>query len=90
MIATVLNFVHVYYFQVTRAAVEQYTGEGKPPYCEMTVKATGVKEQHGDLRFYTALKGMETSPIMIEQPYEQSRLELVIEMRGKLCLPDCV
>ena len=26
--------------QVTTAAVEQYTGEGKPPFCEMTVRAS--------------------------------------------------
>ena len=26
-------------FQVTRAAVEQYTGEGEPPRCEMTLRA---------------------------------------------------
>ena len=26
--------------QVTTATVEQYTGEGKPPYCEMTVRAS--------------------------------------------------
>ena len=26
--------------QVTTAAVEQYTGEGEPPYCEMTLRAT--------------------------------------------------
>ena len=25
--------------QVTTAAVEQYTGVGEPPYCEMTLKA---------------------------------------------------
>ena len=25
--------------QVTTAAVEQYTGVGKPPYCEMTLRA---------------------------------------------------
>ena len=28
--------------QVTIAAVEQYTGEGKPPYCEMTLRASDV------------------------------------------------
>ena len=70
---------------MTTAEVEQYTGEDKPPYCEMTVKAADVKEQHGDLHFYTAIKGMETSPIVIERPYEQSRLEIGIEMGGNLC-----
>ena len=27
------------FFRVTTAAVEQYTGEGEPPYCEMTLRA---------------------------------------------------
>ena len=67
---------------MTTAAVEQYTGEGEPPYCEMTVKAADMKEQHGDLHFYTALKGIETSSIMIERPYEQSSLEIGMEMGG--------
>ena len=26
--------------QVTTAALEQYTGEGEPPHCEMTLRAT--------------------------------------------------
>ena len=26
---------------MTTAAVEQYTGEGEPQYCEMTLRATG-------------------------------------------------
>ena len=26
-------------YQVTSAAVEQYTGYGYPPYCEMTLRA---------------------------------------------------
>ena len=34
-------------FQVTTAAVEQYTGEGEPPYCEMTLRATDIAK--GDL-----------------------------------------
>ena len=62
-------------FQVSRADIEGYTGKGGlPPYCEMTLNATGVKEQHGDLQFGATIKGMETSPspIMIERPYEQS------------------
>ena len=47
---------------MTTAAVEQYTGEGEPPYCEMTLRAAdnadglikqlvtliGVREQPGN------------------------------------------
>ena len=29
----------IFLLQVTTAAVEQYTGEGEPPYCEMTLRA---------------------------------------------------
>ena len=57
---------------MSRADIEWYTGEGKlPPYCEMTLKAAGVKEQHRDLHFSATLKGIETSPIVIERRYEQ-------------------
>ena len=34
---------------MTTAAVEQYTGEGEPPYCEMTLKATNSDEIGNDL-----------------------------------------
>lgn len=60
-------------FQVNKADIEWYTGEGElPPYCEMTLKAAGKKEQCGDLYFGATLKGMETSSIWIVRPYEQS------------------
>ena len=60
------------FFQVSRADIEWYTGEDElPPYCEMTVKSAGAKEQRGDLQLGANLKGMETSPIiMIERPYQ--------------------
>ena len=57
-------------FKVSRADIEGYTGEDElPPYCEMTLKATGVKEQRGDLHFGATLRETETSPIMIERTY---------------------
>ena len=55
---------------MSRAAVEQYTGEGEPPYCEMTVRAEGMKELLGDLHFAATLKGVKTSPIILNRPYE--------------------
>ena len=59
-------------FQVSRADIEGYTGEGElPPYREMTLRATGVREQRGDLHFGATLKGMETTYIVIERMYEQ-------------------
>ena len=56
---------------MSRAAVEQYTGEGEPPYCEMTVRAEGMEELLGDLHFAATLKGVKTSPIILNRPYEQ-------------------
>ena len=35
--------------QVTTAAVEQYTGEGEPPYCEMTFRAADPDNSSPDL-----------------------------------------
>ena len=35
----ILEAFTILFFQVTTAAVEQYTGEGEPPYCEMTLRA---------------------------------------------------
>ena len=32
---------------MTTAAVEEYNGEGEPPYCEMTLRATDIAK--GDL-----------------------------------------
>ena len=61
-----------FFFQVTRADIEWYTGEGElPPHCEMTLKADGKKEQRGDLQFRATIKGMEASSIEIKRTYEQ-------------------
>ena len=60
--------------KVSRADIEWYTGEGElPPYCEMTLRAAGVKEQRGDLHFPAILKGTETSSIVIQRKYEPSQ-----------------
>ena len=60
------------YFQLSRADIEGYTGEGElPPHCEMTFKADGKKEQRGDLQFCATIEGMEASPIEIKRTYEQ-------------------
>ena len=49
--------------------MEHYTGDGEPPYCEMTVRA---KEELLDLHHAATLKGVKTSPIILSRPYEQS------------------
>ena len=51
--------------------MEQYNGEGEPPYCEMTLRAEGMKKFLGDLHFTANLKGIKTSPIILNRPYEQ-------------------
>ena len=44
--------------QVTTAAVEQYTGEGEPPYCEMTLRATDIAENDDPLTLPVTLIGV--------------------------------
>ena len=40
VILLLLTLTLLLLLQVTTAAVEQYTGEGEPPYCEMILRAT--------------------------------------------------
>ena len=78
--------------KVSRANIEKYTGEGEPPYCEMTVRAAGVKEERGDLHFCATLKGIERSTITIERTYEQSaagKMFLVLH-NAWLIPPPCI
>ena len=44
--------------QVTTAAVEQYTGEGEPPYCEMTLRATDIAKSDDPLLLPVTLIGV--------------------------------
>ena len=44
--------------QVTTAAVEQYTGEGEPPYCEMTLRATDSVKSDDPLQLPVTLIGV--------------------------------
>ena len=44
--------------QVTTAAVEQYTGEGEPPYCEMTLRATDIAKSDDLLQLPVTLIGV--------------------------------
>ena len=41
-----MNLLPFQFLQVTTAAVEQYTGEGEPPYCEMTLRAIDDNTTH--------------------------------------------
>ena len=46
--------------QVTTAAVEQYTGEGEPPYCEMTLGTVSDDTIHmHDANFTVTLNGAQ-------------------------------
>ena len=47
-----------YLMQVTTAAVEQYTGEGEPPYCEMTLRATDIAKTDDSLQLPVTLIGV--------------------------------
>ena len=57
---------------MTTAAVEQYTGEGEPPYCEMTLRATDNAESH-------SIKQLVTLIGIREQPRNTFYVERVLE-----------
>ena len=64
-----------YYFQVTTAAVEQYTGEGEPPYCEMTLRADAMSDGSTppDLTLPVTLTGVkQPTTITLERVAQQS------------------
>ena len=56
--------------QVNTAVVEQYTGEGEPPYCEMTLRATGSDKS--DLIIPITLIG-------VRQPNNTFNIERVLQ-----------
>ena len=56
----------------TTAAVEQYTGKGEPPYCEMTLRAT-----NGDSSDLTILHPVTL--IGVRQPNNTFNIERALE-----------
>ena len=48
-----------YLFQVTRSSVEQYSGYGYPPYCEMILRAVDDGSTPPDLTLPVTLTGVE-------------------------------
>ena len=54
------DFYNFIFFQVTTAAVEQYIGEGEPPYCEMTLRATNDNTTYNG-NFTVTLNGAQTT-----------------------------
>ena len=56
---------------MTTAAVEQYTGEGEPPYCEMTLRATDNAD--------SLIKQCVTLVGVREQPRNNFYVERVLE-----------
>ena len=71
---------------MTTAAVEQYTGEGEPPYCEMTLRATdsdksaltilqpvtliGVRQPNSKFQMRRALVAPNGTPLCASQPIQ--------------------
>ena len=45
--------------QVNTAEIEQYNGEGKPPYCELTLHAVSDDETPPDLKLLVTLIGIK-------------------------------
>ena len=58
---------------MTTAAVEQYTGEGEPPYCEMTLRATDSDKSDDPLQLPVTLIGVR------EQSHNTFYVERVLE-----------
>ena len=74
---------------MTTAAVEQYTGEGEPPYCEMTLRATdsdksaltilqpvtliGVRQPNNIFNIERALVDTDGTPLYTPQPSVASK-----------------
>ena len=67
---------------MTTAAVEQYTGEGEPPYCEMTLRATDNADSHNIIRQPVTLIGVR------EQPRNTFYVERVLEKSDGTLLYD--
>ena len=73
---------------MTTAAVEQYTGEGEPPYCEMTLRATdsdksaltilqpvtliGVRQLNNTFRIKRVLEAPDGTPLYTPTPSMES------------------
>ena len=66
---------------MTTAAVEQYTGEGEPPYCEMTLRATDNADSH-------LIKQLVTLIGTREQPRNTFYVERVLEKSDGTLLYD--
>ena len=59
---------------MTSAAVEQYTGYGYPPYCEMTLRATDSDSIPPDLTLPVTLTGVRKPiTITLERAAERPR-----------------
>ena len=46
---------------MSRADVEGYTGEGEPPYCEMTISNANTKITPPDLHIVATINGIKNS-----------------------------
>ena len=55
---------------MTTAAVEQYTGEGEPPYCEMTLRAADDNTSTYNGNFMVTLIGAPNNTIKIKRTLE--------------------
>ena len=59
-----------YIFQVSRAAVEEYTGEGELPSIVMILRAVSDKTTPPDLSLPVTLTGVDHSSILLERKGE--------------------
>ena len=70
-------YVIIQNIQVSRKNVEQYTGVGKPPYCEMTLRAASDSTPP-DLTLPVTLTGVkQPTTIILEREHETGKLCIV-------------
>ena len=65
---------------MTTAAVEQYTGEGEPPYCEMTFSNGNPKITPPDLHIVATIRGTKNSVTIKIKKEAQNVIECVCQV----------
>ena len=85
-------YVIIQNIQVSRNDVEQYTGKGEPPYCEMTLRAASDSTPP-DLTLPVTLTGVKQPTTIILEREAQSFGDIWKELSpssehetGKLCI----
>ena len=66
-----LHYDHVcFQLLVSRTKIEQYNGVGKPPHCEMIVKAAAEDVTPSDLSFTASFNGLQNPLVLSIDNFE--------------------